>query len=72
MPTYRAVQVAAVDAPLTLVEVDTSQPGPGQVRIAVAACGADHGFVAGGFPNMTWPLTMGQPWKPAAPATAWS
>lgn len=62
MPTHRAVQVAAVDAPLTLVEVDTSQPGPGQVRIAVAACGVcgtDHGFVAGGFPGINWPLTLG-------------
>ncbi|WP_409426371.1 alcohol dehydrogenase catalytic domain-containing protein [Mycobacterium sp. SMC-11] len=62
MPTHRAVHVAAVDAPLTLVDVDTSQPGPGQVRIAVAACGVcgtDHAFVSGGFPAMTWPLTLG-------------
>jgi len=62
MPTHRAVHVAAVDAPLTLVDVETSQPGPGQVRIAVAACGVcgtDHAFVSGGFPAMTWPLTLG-------------
>ncbi|CAJ1505388.1 alcohol dehydrogenase catalytic domain-containing protein [[Mycobacterium] holstebronense] len=62
MPTHRAVHVAAVDAPLTLVDVDTSSPGPGQVRIAVAACGVcgtDHAFVSGGFPAMTWPLTLG-------------
>ncbi|WP_024441607.1 alcohol dehydrogenase catalytic domain-containing protein [Mycobacterium sp. UM_WGJ] len=62
MPTHRAVHVAAVDAPLTLVDVETAAPGPGQVRIAVAACGVcgtDHAFVSGGFPAMTWPLTLG-------------
>lgn len=62
MPTHRAVHVAEVAAPLTLVDVDTSSPGPGQVRIAVAACGVcgtDHAFVNGGFPEMTWPLTLG-------------
>ncbi|MGB3475796.1 MAG: alcohol dehydrogenase catalytic domain-containing protein [Mycobacterium sp.] len=62
MPTHRAVHVAEVDAPLTLVDVDTSAPGPGQVRIAVAACGVcgtDHAFVNGGFPGMTWPVTLG-------------
>ena len=47
---------------MTLVDVETTPPGPGHVRIAVAACGVcgtDHGFVSGGFPNMTWPLTLG-------------
>src|SRR4051795_10624376 len=62
MPTHKAVHIASANAPLNLVEVETSPPGPGQVRIEVAACGVcgtDHGFVAGGFPNMTWPLTPG-------------
>jgi alcohol dehydrogenase len=47
---------------LRIVDTETTPPGPGQVRIAVAACGVcgtDQGFVAGGFPNMTWPLTLG-------------
>ncbi|WP_420108493.1 alcohol dehydrogenase catalytic domain-containing protein [Mycolicibacter arupensis] len=62
MPSHRAVQVAAVDAPLALVDVDTARPGPGQVRIEVAACGVcgtDHAFVHGGFPGMSWPVTLG-------------
>ena len=61
-PPHKAVHVASANAPLTLVDVETTPPGPGQVRIAVAACGVcgtDHGFVTGGFPNMTWPLTLG-------------
>jgi alcohol dehydrogenase len=62
MPTHKAVHVASANAPLTLVDVETGAPGPGHVRISVAACGVcgtDHGFVAGGFPDMTWPLTPG-------------
>jgi alcohol dehydrogenase len=62
MTTHKAVHVASANAPLTLVDVETTPPGPGQVRIAVSACGVcgtDHGFVTGGFPNMTWPLTLG-------------
>jgi alcohol dehydrogenase len=62
MPSHKAVHVASANAPLTLVDVETTPPGPGHVRIAVAACGVcgtDHGFVAGVFPNMTWPVTLG-------------
>src|ERR1700692_2499750 len=62
MATHKAVQVASAQAPLIVVDVETTPPGQGQVRIAVAACGVcgtDHGFVSGGFPNMTWPLTLG-------------
>ena len=62
MTTHKAVHVAFANAPLTLVDVETTPPGPGHVRIAVAACGVcgtDNGFVSGGFPNMTWPLTLG-------------
>src|SRR6476619_7103546 len=62
MTTHKAVHVASANAHLTLVDVETTPPGPGQVRIAVSACGVcgtDHGFVSGGFPNMTWPLTLG-------------
>lgn len=60
--SHRAVQVPSVGAALTLVDVETPEPGPDQVRIAVAACGVcgtDHAFVNGGFPGMTWPVTLG-------------
>ncbi|GAA4490931.1 alcohol dehydrogenase catalytic domain-containing protein [Rhodococcus olei] len=56
------MHVASAGEKLTLVDVDTTPPGPGHVRIAVSACGicgTDHGFVNGGFPGMTWPLTPG-------------
>src|SRR4029077_8682971 len=62
MATHKAVHVASAQARLTLVDVETTPPGPGHVRIAVAACGVcgtDQAFVNGGFPNMTWPLTLG-------------
>jgi alcohol dehydrogenase len=62
MATHKAVHVASANAPLTVVDVETTPPGPGQVRIDVAACGVcgtDQGFVTGGFPNMTWPVTLG-------------
>ena len=52
MTTHKAVHVASAKAPLTLVDVETTPPGPGHVRITVAACGVcgtDHGFVPVAF-----------------------
>ena len=62
MATHRAVHVKAAGQPLELVEVETASPPPDHVRIDVNACGVcgtDHAFVAGAFPNLTWPLTPG-------------
>jgi 2-desacetyl-2-hydroxyethyl bacteriochlorophyllide A dehydrogenase len=62
MTSHKAVHVKSAGAPLELVEVETKSPPPGEVRIAVAACGicgTDAHFVSGGFPGMTWPLTPG-------------
>lgn len=62
MSTHRAVHVQSPGEPLTLADVETTPPGRDHVRIAVAACGVcgtDHGFVNGGFPGMSWPLTPG-------------
>ncbi len=62
MPTHKAVHVAAANEPLVLTDVETASPPADHVRIAVSACGVcgtDHGFVAGGFPDMTWPVTLG-------------
>jgi 2-desacetyl-2-hydroxyethyl bacteriochlorophyllide A dehydrogenase len=62
MPKHKAVHVHSAGATLELVEVDTSPPGRGEVRIDVGACGicgTDAHFVAGEFPGMTWPLTPG-------------
>jgi D-arabinose 1-dehydrogenase-like Zn-dependent alcohol dehydrogenase len=62
MTSHKAVHVKSAGAPLELVEVETKSPPPGEVRIAVGACGicgTDAHFVSGGFPGMTWPLTPG-------------
>ena len=62
MANHRAVQVESAGQPLTLVDVETTSPPPGHVRIAVAACGVcgtDHAFVTGGFPGLAWPVTPG-------------
>jgi alcohol dehydrogenase len=62
MSTHRAVHVQSAGEALNLVEVDTTSPPPGHVRIAVQACGVcgtDHAFVNGAFPQLTWPITPG-------------
>jgi alcohol dehydrogenase len=54
--------VKSAGGPLEIVEVQTSSPPAGHVRIDVKACGVcgtDHAFVQGGFPNLSWPITPG-------------
>ncbi|BAX92820.1 alcohol dehydrogenase catalytic domain-containing protein [Mycobacterium shigaense] len=62
MPTHRAVHVPSAGAALELVDAETIPPGRDEVRLTITACGicgTDSHFVAGGFPDMTWPLTPG-------------
>ncbi len=62
MATHQAAQIESAGEPLHIVEVQTTPPGPDQVRVAVSACGicgTDRAFVSGGFPDMSWPLTLG-------------
>lgn len=62
MPTHQAVQVQSPGGSLELAEVETTPPGRDEVRLTVKACGVcgtDRAFASGGFPNMTWPLTLG-------------
>jgi D-arabinose 1-dehydrogenase-like Zn-dependent alcohol dehydrogenase len=62
MPSHKAVQVKSAGAPLELAEVETTPPARGEVRISVRACGicgTDTHFVAGEFPGLSWPLTLG-------------
>lgn len=62
MATHKAVRVESAGAALALADVETSSPPPGQVRIAVAACGVcgtDAGVINGVFPGVSWPLTPG-------------
>jgi D-arabinose 1-dehydrogenase-like Zn-dependent alcohol dehydrogenase len=62
MPSHKAVHVKSAGASLELAEVETTPPARGEVRISVRACGicgTDAHFVAGEFPGMSWPLTLG-------------
>ncbi|CAM4324102.1 Alcohol dehydrogenase [Mycobacterium basiliense] len=62
MATHKAIQIRSAGASLELVDVETTSPARGEVRIAVSACGicgTDRALANGGFPNMSWPLTLG-------------
>ncbi|MER6072553.1 alcohol dehydrogenase catalytic domain-containing protein [Streptomyces sp. NPDC001852] len=62
MSTYRVAQVTAPNGTFELVEREVPQPGPGQVRIAVEACGICHSdalFVSGALPGVTFPEVPG-------------
>ncbi|HTZ72130.1 MAG TPA: alcohol dehydrogenase catalytic domain-containing protein, partial [Acetobacteraceae bacterium] len=62
MRKMRAVQVATKGGPLELVERDMPEPGPGEVRVKIQACGVCHSdSVAkdGLFPNVPYPIVPG-------------
>jgi D-arabinose 1-dehydrogenase-like Zn-dependent alcohol dehydrogenase len=62
MARIRVVQVREPGAPLELVERGVPEPGPGQVRIRVEACGICHSdaFVkAGTYPGIRYPAVPG-------------
>ena len=59
--TYKAVEVSAPGS-LRVVERTISEPGPGQVRIRVEACGICHtdaATVMGSYPGLTLPRVPG-------------
>jgi propanol-preferring alcohol dehydrogenase len=59
--TYKAVEVSAPGV-LGVVERPISEPGPGQVRIRVEACGICHtdaAIVTGVYPGLTFPRVPG-------------
>jgi D-arabinose 1-dehydrogenase-like Zn-dependent alcohol dehydrogenase len=58
----RVVQVAEPNGPLSLVERPVPDPGPGEVRIRVAACGICHSDTfakTGSFPGVKYPIVPG-------------
>jgi len=62
MPKMRAVQVSSPDGPLEIVEREIPAPGPGTVRIKVAACGICHSdsyIKSGHFPGVQLPRVPG-------------
>jgi alcohol dehydrogenase, propanol-preferring len=62
MSKMKAMQVSKANGPFELVERDIPEPGEGQVRIKVEACGICHSdaFVkSGGFPGLVLPRIPG-------------
>ncbi|HEX7935527.1 MAG TPA: alcohol dehydrogenase [Paraburkholderia sp.] len=62
MPKMKAVQVESAGGPLKLVERDIPEPGEGQVRIKVQACGICHSdslTKEGHWPGLQFPRVPG-------------
>jgi len=62
MPKMRAVQITRPGGPFELVEREIPQPGAGQVRIKVQACGICHSdsfTKLGAFPGIQFPRVPG-------------
>jgi alcohol dehydrogenase len=62
MPKMRAIQVAKKGGPLELVERELPQPGRGEVRVKVQACGVCHSdslAKEGLIPNVPYPIVPG-------------
>lgn len=62
MTTYRSAQVRNPGGAFTIVDSEILEPGPGQVRVAVEACGvcrSDAAFVNAQFPDVAFPLVTG-------------
>ena len=62
MPRMKAAQVTQPGSPIELVEREAPQPGRGQVRIRVQACGICHSAVftkEGHWPGIQYPRVLG-------------
>jgi D-arabinose 1-dehydrogenase-like Zn-dependent alcohol dehydrogenase len=62
MPQMRVVQVERANGPLVIVRRDVPEPGAGEVRIKVEACGICHSDTltkGGGFPGLVFPRVPG-------------
>jgi alcohol dehydrogenase len=60
MAKMKVAQIAKAGADLEIVDREIPQPGPGQVRIRVQACGVCHSDVLtkeGGLPALYTPHT---------------
>ncbi len=60
--TIKAVQVSYAGGPFELVERPVPEPGPGEARIRVQACGVCHSDASakqGGMPQQVYPIVPG-------------
>ncbi len=60
--TIREMQAPSANGGFDLVERETPEPGPGQVRVEVQACGVCHSDAytkTGGFPGVEFPRGPG-------------
>ena len=63
MAKMKAVQVRRAGADVEIVEREIPQPGSGQVRLRVEACGVCHSDVLtkeGAWPGITYPMMSGK------------
>ncbi|HXV24721.1 MAG TPA: alcohol dehydrogenase [Alphaproteobacteria bacterium] len=62
MATMKVIQIAEPNAAFSLVERPIPDPGPGEARIRVKACGICHSDMfakTGAFPGITYPIIPG-------------
>jgi D-arabinose 1-dehydrogenase-like Zn-dependent alcohol dehydrogenase len=62
MPKMKAVQVSKPNGPFEAVSRDVRDPGPGEIRVRVEACGVCHSDAltrGGAFPGLTLPRVPG-------------
>ena len=62
MPSMRAVQVSKPNGPFEVVSREVRDPGRGEVRVKVEACGICHSDAAtrsGAYPGLTLPRVPG-------------
>jgi alcohol dehydrogenase len=62
MSTFRSAQVTEPGGAFRIVEQELTEPGRGQVRVTVEACGvcrSDAAFVNAAFPGVPFPLVTG-------------
>lgn len=62
MPRMRAVQVSKPNGPFEVVEREVREPGPGELRVRVEACGICHSDAlarSGSYPGLTLPRVPG-------------
>jgi D-arabinose 1-dehydrogenase-like Zn-dependent alcohol dehydrogenase len=62
MPKMRVAQVPYAKGPFEIVERDIPEPGAGQIRVKIEACGVCHSDSVtkdGLFPNITYPRVPG-------------